>query len=191
MPTNYDSYKFLMATGHVDYEYEARRYDPGTEQSDGGKGTYQRWSVEDSHFPPQFQATMTEFGWNRYYSALSETAKQKFIEPCKLRASFSTANDSDQQPVPALLASLHRLASPDAPRYNFPVCRTDSSAEIQQMIANCAQNLQENEAHISNFRAKLDRLIAYSHELTDRARKLTQDLATKQQEETARGLLNH
>jgi hypothetical protein len=92
------------------------------------------------------------------------------------------------QPIPTLLADLrHLAAAPDAPRYNFAVCRTDSSAEIQQMIANCAENLQGNEAHISNFRAKLDRLIAYSHELTDRAHKLTQDLATKKQEE----LLNH
>ena len=88
------------------------------------------------------------------------------------------------QPIPTLLAGLrHLAAAPDAPRYNFAVCRTDSSAEIQQMIANCAQSLQENEALINQVRARLDRLTAYSHELTDRSRKLTLDLATKQQEE--------
>jgi hypothetical protein len=90
------------------------------------------------------------------------------------------------QPIPALLAGLHHLAaSPDAPRYYFPVCQTSSSADIQYMLSTCAENLQKNEALIRDLRAKLAPLVAHSRELTDRSGKLTLDLATKQQEELA------
>jgi hypothetical protein len=113
MSRNYDSYKFLMSKGHLDFEYEARHYDVGTEESDGGKGTYQRWSVEDKHFHPQFQGTLTEFGWNHYYSSLSETEKQKFIEACNLRASTKNNNISDRhtdlRPMSELLSGLRGL----------------------------------------------------------------------------------
>jgi hypothetical protein len=102
-----------MATGARDFPYEARRYDEGTEQSDGGKGTYQRWSVEDKRFHPQFQGTLTESGWNRWYSSLSETEKQKFIEACNLRASTKNNNISDHhtdlRPMSELLSGLRCL----------------------------------------------------------------------------------
>jgi hypothetical protein len=102
-----------MSKGHLDFEYEARHYDVGTEESDGGKGTYQRWSVEDKHFHPQFQGTLTEFGWNHYYSSLSETEKQKFIETCNLRASTKNNNISDRhtdlRPMSELLSGLRGL----------------------------------------------------------------------------------
>jgi hypothetical protein len=88
------------------------------------------------------------------------------------------------QPIPTLLAGLHHLtAASDAPRYNFPVCQTSSSADIQYMLSTCAEELHETEALIRDLRPKLEGLVAYSREVTDRARKLTHDLATKQQEE--------
>jgi hypothetical protein len=90
------------------------------------------------------------------------------------------------QPIPTLLAGLRHLAANfDEPRYNFAVCQTSSSADIQNMLSICAENLRENEALIKQFRASLDPLITHTRELTDRSRKLTLDLATKQQEELA------
>ncbi len=87
------------------------------------------------------------------------------------------------QPIPTLLAGLrHLAAAPDAPRYNFAVCQTSSSSDIQYMLSTCAEELHETEALIRDLPLKLERLTAYSRELTDRSRKLTLDLATKQQE---------
>jgi hypothetical protein len=53
------------------------------------------------------------------------------------------------------------------------------------MLSTCAEELHETEALIRDLPLKLERLTAYSRELTDRSRKLTSDLATKQQEELA------
>jgi hypothetical protein len=90
------------------------------------------------------------------------------------------------QPIPTLLAGLRHLAANfDEPRYNFAVCQTSSSADIQHMLSTSAENLQQNEAVIRDLRANLDPLVAHSRELTDRVRKLILDLATKQQEELA------
>ncbi len=113
MSRNYDSFKFFMTTGAQDFPYEARRYDEGTEESDGGKGTYQRWSVGDRRFPPAFQATLTQSGWDRWYSSLSETEKQNFIEACNLRARTKNNNTSDRhtdlRPMSELLSELQGL----------------------------------------------------------------------------------
>ncbi len=102
-----------MASGAQEFRYEVRRYDQGREESDGGKGTYQRWSVADRSFHPAFQATLTESGWDYWYSTLSETEKQNFIDTCNLRARTKNNSTSDHhtdlRPMSELLSGLRGL----------------------------------------------------------------------------------
>ena len=81
--------------GMKDETLEARHYDEGT---DGGKGVYQLWESKSgsrisyegwqNYENAWYVSTLTESGWNRIYSELSEDDKQKFTtEQTKRKAS--------------------------------------------------------------------------------------------------------
>ena len=96
MALNYDSFicTLKMEYGGI-WQAEIRHYDAGKETSDGGKGKYQQWT-HDTQVNPRngelltyhsFQSELFEAGWKWYYSSLSDSDKQKYMDQCNLRAS--------------------------------------------------------------------------------------------------------